>query len=89
MWENRNNSSSLYIYIYNQSNRTAITNGSNSKHKPSPSPLGCQAISPRVQFRSQPAGALAAPGEQGRCDGSPAAAGGAPERAQGHAAPMP
>ena len=52
-------------------------------------PYGCQAISPRVQFRSQPAGALAAPGEQGRCDGFPAAAGGAPERAQGHAAPMP
>ena len=54
-----------------------------NNHKPSPSPLGCQALSPRVQFRLQPAEALEAPGEQGRCDGSPAAAGGALELARG------
>ncbi|XP_039914071.1 DBH-like monooxygenase protein 1 [Hirundo rustica] len=46
-------------------------------------PYRLWALSPPVQFRSRPAGALLAPGGQGRCDDSPAAAGGAVVRARG------
>ncbi|XP_064280133.1 uncharacterized protein LOC135302957 [Passer domesticus] len=64
--------------------QTNNNSGTNTKQNANPVPaLSATGAFLSVQFRSQPLGALLAPGGRGRCGDSPAPAGGAVARAEG------
>lgn len=72
--------------MYNKAHRTPTPAATPiTEQEPSPS-LGAAALSPLVQFRVQPAGALVAPGGRGRCCDPPGAAGGDVWQLEEHAA---